>query len=201
MAVSRRGRSVFEKVAAPVVKALAGAGFTPNVLTVLGLFLTAVSVPFFGWGRSDGVFFLPAGLALALGSFFDGLDGLVARITGRQTRFGAFFDSFTDRVSDSFIVLGFALSGAVDEVLAVAMLASMMLVSYARARAESLGVDLKEVGLGERAVRLVAAVLGTFFAYVNVWAIFAAAVFITLVSAVTVVQRFAAVAAALSERR
>ncbi|MCS7136767.1 MAG: CDP-alcohol phosphatidyltransferase family protein [Candidatus Caldarchaeum sp.] len=201
MAVSKRGRKFFEKVVTPVVGSLVRANVSPNVLTVSGLLVTGVSLPFFSWGRADGVFFLLAGLLLALGSLLDGLDGLAARMMGKQTRFGAFLDSFTDRISDSFIVVGFVLSGVVDAVLAVAMLTAMMLVSYARARAESLAVDLKEVGLGERAVRLVAAVLGTFLAYVDASAILAAAFFITVVSAVTVVQRFAAVASALSETR
>ncbi len=134
---------------------------------------------------------------LAVSSFLDGLDGSLARLLGSQSRFGAFLDSFTDRVSDALIVFGFLLSGVVDAVLALGMLASSMLVSYARARAEALGVSLKEVGVGERAVRLLAAIVATFTAYINPLTIFAAAVFITAVSLITVVQRFFAAAAAL----
>lgn len=134
---------------------------------------------------------------MAAGSFLDGLDGSLARLLGSQSNFGAFLDSFTDRISDSLIVLGFLLSGAVDAVLALGMLASSMLVSYARARAEGLGVSLKEVGVGERAVRLLAAIAATFTAYINPLTLFAAAIFITVVSMITVVQRFIATAAAL----
>lgn len=170
-------------------------------MTALGLLLTMTSLPFYWLAQETPTYFVFAALTLALGGLFDGLDGYVARTQGKQTTFGAFLDSFTDRVSDSLVAAGFMLSGAVDPYLALTMLTSMMLVSYARARAESLNVDLKNVGIGERAVRIIAAIFGTFLAFFSPSILFFTAVFITAVSTVTVVQRFVAVASALSEKR
>ncbi|MDJ0271328.1 MAG: CDP-alcohol phosphatidyltransferase family protein [Aigarchaeota archaeon] len=197
MSISRRGRGFFEKSITPIVKLLAQLHVTPNMLTTAGLLLTATATLCYYLSQADPVYFLVSGALLAAGSFLDGLDGSLARLLGSQSNFGAFLDSFTDRISDSLIVLGFLLSGAVDAVLALGMLASSMLVSYARARAEGLGVSLKEVGVGERAVRLLAAIAATFTAYINPLTLFAAAIFITVVSMITVVQRFIATAAAL----
>ncbi|MEM0348659.1 MAG: CDP-alcohol phosphatidyltransferase family protein [Candidatus Caldarchaeum sp.] len=197
MSISRRGRGLFEKTITPIVKLLAHSSITPNMLTAAGLILTAAATICYYLSRENLGYFLLAGVLLAVSSFLDGLDGSLARLLGSQSRFGAFLDSFTDRVSDALIVFGFLLSGVVDAVLALGMLASSMLVSYARARAEALGVSLKEVGVGERAVRLLAAIVATFTAYINPLTIFAAAVFITAVSLITVVQRFFAAAAAL----
>ena len=197
MSISRRGRGIFEKSITPIVNLLAQLHVTPNMLTAAGLILTAMATPCYYLSRADPVYFLVSGALLAAGSFLDGLDGSLARLLGSQSNFGAFLDSFTDRISDSLIVLGFLLSGAVDAVLALGMLASSMLVSYARARAEGLGVSLKDVGVGERAVRLLAAIAATFTAYINSLTLFAAAIFITVVSIITVVQRFIATAAAL----
>ncbi|MEM4574457.1 MAG: CDP-alcohol phosphatidyltransferase family protein [Candidatus Caldarchaeum sp.] len=201
MALGRRGRGFFEKAAAPVVNGLAKTGISPNSLTVLGLLLTGTSLPCYWLARETPVYFVLAALALALGGFLDGLDGLVARTLGKQTAFGAFLDSFTDRISDSLVAAGFMLSGAVDPYLALTMLTAMMLVSYARARAESLNVELKNVGIGERAVRIIAAILGTLLAFISPSILFYTGVFITAVSIVTVAQRFIAVSSALSGKR
>lgn len=201
MALGRRGRGFFEKAAAPVVNGLAKTGISPNSLTVLGLLLTGTSLPCYWLARETPVYFVLAALALALGGFLDGLDGLVARTLGKQTAFGAFLDSFTDRISDSLFAAGFMLSGAVDPYLALTMLTAMMLVSYARARAESLNVELKNVGIGERAVRIIAAILGTLLAFISPSILFYTGVFITAVPIVTVAQRFIAVSSALSGKR
>ncbi|MEM1948382.1 MAG: CDP-alcohol phosphatidyltransferase family protein [Candidatus Caldarchaeum sp.] len=201
MALGRRGRGFFEKAAAPVVNGLAKTGISPNSLTVLGLLLTGTSLPCYWLARETPVSFVLAALALALGGLLDGLDGLVARTLGKQTAFGAFLDSFTDRISDSLVAAGFMLSGAVDPYLALTMLTAMMLVSYARARAESLNVELKNVGIGERAVRIIAAILGTLLAFISSSILFYTGLFITAVSTVTVAQRFIAVSSALSGKR
>lgn len=197
--VSRRGRSFFEKAVTPVVNAFAHMGFSPNMLTVLGLVATAASLPFFILAKAESPYFLAAATFLALGSFFDGLDGPLARLTGRNSNVGSFLDSFVDRVSDTLVVAGFMMTGFVNGFLGLAMLASSMLVSYVRARGESLNVSLKEVGLGERAVRLVAIILGTFLAYVYPLALPASALFVTAVSTVTVVQRVYVALSVLSE--
>jgi archaetidylinositol phosphate synthase len=189
MAVSRRGRGFFEKGVKPLVSLLSAVGITPNMLTVMGLVLTALSLVFYSWSRVDRLNLVYAALLIALGGLLDGLDGPLARLTGRQSNVGAFLDSFTDRVSDILLTVGFLLTGLVDVYLAVAMLSTSMLVSYARARGEALNVSLKEVGLGERAVRILAAIVGTLAASLLDFGLTAAAMFIVVVASITVVQR------------
>jgi archaetidylinositol phosphate synthase len=189
MAVSRRGRAFFEKGVKPLVSLLSAVGITPNMLTVMGLVLTALSLVFYSWSRVDRLNLVYAALLIALGGLLDGLDGPLARLTGRQSNVGAFLDSFTDRVSDILLTVGFLLTGLVDVYLAVAMLSTSMLVSYARARGEALNVSLKEVGLGERAVRILAAIVGTLAASLLDVGLTAAAMFIVVVASITVVQR------------
>jgi phosphatidylglycerophosphate synthase len=189
MAVSRRGRGFFEKGVKPLVSLLSAVGITPNMLTVMGLVLTALSLVFYSWSRVDRLNLVYAALLIALGGLLDGLDGPLARLTGRQSNVGAFLDSFADRVSDILLTVGFLLTGLVDVYLAVAMLSTSMLVSYARARGEALNVSLKEVGLGERAVRILAAIVGTLAASLLDVGLTAAAMFIVVVASITVVQR------------
>jgi archaetidylinositol phosphate synthase len=189
MAVSRRGRGFFEKGVKPLVSLLSAVGITPNMLTVMGLVLTALSLVFYSWSRVDRLNLVYAALLIALGGLLDGLDGPLARLTGRQSNVGAFLDSFTDRVSDILLTVGFLLTGLVDVYLAVAMLSTSMLVSYARARGEALNVSLKEVGLGERAIRILAAIVGTLAASLLDIGLTAAAMFIVVVASITVVQR------------
>jgi archaetidylinositol phosphate synthase len=189
MAVSRRGRGFFEKGVKPLVSLLSAVGITPNMLTVMGLVLTALSLVFYSWSRVDRLNLVYAAFLIALGGLLDGLDGPLARLTGRQSSVGAFLDSFTDRVSDILLTVGFLLTGLVDVYLAVAMLSTSMLVSYARARGEALNVSLKEVGLGERAVRILAAIVGTLAASLLDVGLTAAAMFIVVVASITVVQR------------
>ncbi len=189
MVVSSRGRGFFEKVVTPIVKAFAYAGFSPNMLTVGGLAFMVTTLPFFMLTRLDKIFFLAASFFLMLGGLLDGLDGLLARHIGKQSSIGAFVDSIADRVSDSLVVVGFMLTGLVDGFLGVGMLATSMLVSYARARAEALNVSLKDVGFGERAVRLLILIIGTLAAYFIPLALFYAAVTVTALATVTVIQR------------
>ncbi|MCS6769508.1 MAG: CDP-alcohol phosphatidyltransferase family protein [Candidatus Caldarchaeum sp.] len=197
MSVSRRGRSLFERAAVPLVRVFARLRVSPNALTAAGVALTMFSLLFYRLTVVDRFYFLPAGFALTAAALLDGLDGSLARLTGKESKLGAFVDSMSDRISDALIVVGFMLTGYVDGFLAVAMLASSMLVSYARARGESLNVSLKEVGLGERAVRVIAAILGTFLGYVNPAAVYVSAVFISVVSSITVGQRVWATASVL----
>lgn len=116
-----------------------------------------------GWVFAVGSVRL-GGLLLLLSGLCDALDGKMARASGRATAFGAFYDSTLDRVGESALFLGIALffvSGGVPEELApagaaaaIAALATGLLVSYTRARAEGLGLECK-VGVVQRAERVV----------------------------------------------
>lgn len=167
----------------------------PNSLTIFGLMLSFVSALLFA-GREV----LLAGVFLLASGFFDVLDGEVARINNRITRFGGFLDSVSDRFADAAVIIG-AMYGGLTSILflpgwftgTVAIVGSLM-VSYTRARAEAAGVGAS-VGIGERAVRMTVIVAGAFLGLVN-WAILLVAV----LSFITVFQRIAYVRKVLRPR-
>lgn len=145
-----------------IVDGMAATGIHPNLLTVFGLLVTAWAAVLFASGK-----FRWAAAVVFLAGFFDLADGPVARKQGRVTAFGAFFDSMLDRYSDMILYMGllvyYATIGRFFYVVltAVAMAGSFM-VSYSRARAESL-IPSCRVGFMERPERLVLIILGGAF--------------------------------------
>jgi CDP-diacylglycerol--glycerol-3-phosphate 3-phosphatidyltransferase len=126
----------------------------PDTLTVIGWTLALFSAILFGLGHTR-----IAGVVMLLGGLFDALDGAVARESNRMSSFGAFLDSTLDRLSESAIFVGlifFYASAALsyETLLAGIAMTFSLLTSYARARAEGLGIGC-EVGLLERAGRIV----------------------------------------------
>jgi CDP-diacylglycerol---glycerol-3-phosphate 3-phosphatidyltransferase len=152
------------------VTSLARTRITPNVLTTTGVSLclvAAVLVPFENRADELLVYWLAAAI-FVVGSLLDILDGALARVGGKSTPFGAFFDSTTDRVGEGAMLAAIALvfsrhgqDWAV--VIAVAAVVGSFLVSYTRARAEALGLK-GDVGLGSRAERVVLITAGLVFA-------------------------------------
>jgi CDP-diacylglycerol--glycerol-3-phosphate 3-phosphatidyltransferase len=179
----------------PVTEWLIRAGVRPNTITTVGALVVIVSAIAFGLGAVR----LGAGLLL-LSGIIDTLDGDVARATGQTTKFGAFYDSTLDRVGDGASFIGiaafllsapgirFPLLGAV--ICMIAVLASL-LVSYARARAEGLGLDCK-VGLVQRAERIILIGLPTLFVGAGPGGLVLTVIvaLLALGSVITVVQRF-----------
>ena len=141
------------RVAEYPARLLARAGVTPNALTLLGLVLNAVValVLALGYPLLGGVLVLGA-------NAFDMLDGALARVSGKGSRFGAFFDSTLDRYAEGLIYLGvmawlFRMGDAASLLAAYLSVVGSFMVSYARARAEGLGVE-GEVGLLPRPERI-----------------------------------------------
>jgi phosphatidylglycerophosphate synthase len=136
-------------------RALGRFGFSPNGLTILGSLLTA-SV---GLLAAQG-WFLAAGLCLWLFSLTDTLDGALARATDRVSRFGAFLDSVCDRYAEAAIFFGLvwwyqARGDTVGVALAYLALVGSLMVSYARARAEGIGLQAADVGWFQRPERII----------------------------------------------
>jgi CDP-diacylglycerol--glycerol-3-phosphate 3-phosphatidyltransferase len=190
-------RHGFERLLAPLVDGLIAARVRPNAITTLGTGVLGVAGIAFaaGWARAGGALLLASGV-------FDMLDGRVARGGGGTTRFGAFYDSTLDRVGESAlfggIALYFAAGGVSDQLrlwavgLTLAALAFGLTVSYARARAEGLGLDCT-VGMAQRAERIVGLGVPTLFfgAGPHGLLLFVIVTLLALVAAVTVVQRIA----------
>lgn len=145
-----------------VVSGLAATRITPNMFTFLALAVNSWAAVLFAMGR-----FHKAAAVLFLAGFLDMADGQVARRIGRVTAFGAFLDSTLDRYSDLALYMGlvvyYTLIGrSFYMMLAAVAMASSFMVSYSRARAESLIPSCK-VGFMERPERLVLLIIGGAF--------------------------------------
>jgi len=133
--------------------------FSPNVLSVIGFIITVTAA-----------FVIPhslllGGVCIMIGGIFDMLDGMVARTTGRASKFGAFLDSVLDRYSDAFLFLSIAwyLAAHGDHAgsfLSIGTLVGAFLISYARARAEGLG-ETCHTGIMERPERIILLIIST----------------------------------------
>jgi CDP-diacylglycerol--glycerol-3-phosphate 3-phosphatidyltransferase len=174
--LSSKARDTFRHVTEPAGHALAKAGITANSLTGIGL------------AGSLGAGALIATGEPVIGGAVSLLDGAVAKASGRSSRRGAFLDSVVDRLSDAAVLAGLIWYAAIRDLDAMAMLAALVLglsliVSYIKARAESLGFACN-VGIAERPERVIvlgfALLLG--HAEAGLWVLAAG-------TAITVVQR------------
>jgi CDP-diacylglycerol--glycerol-3-phosphate 3-phosphatidyltransferase len=198
---------------APIARRLHALGVSANAVTVLGFLVTVAGAALLTAGQPWAAL-----VVLLLGTLSDTLDGQIARAAGGGTRFGAFLDSTLDRLSDAALAvaavcLGASIvdpgsilpTGATAYVLfwsGLLLLVASFLVSYIRAKAESLGVGAS-VGLAPREARIAIYLVG-----VAAWAVtsnpqlFAAAVLVTaFLATVTVIQRIAHMATALNEKK
>ena len=172
----------------------------PNTITTVGTLVVVLAALAFAFGRAHW-----GGFLLLLSGVCDMLDGRVARDGGAPTVFGAFYDSTLDRAGESALFAGIAagfLQGGVPTghltlavVLCFVALASSLLVSYTRARAEALGIQCN-VGIAQRAERVVWLGAPTMFfgAGPNGIVLFWVVAVLALATTVTVVQRVAHVA-------
>lgn len=179
----------------PITQGLIRAGVTPNAITTFAAVVVLVSaVAFgFGWIRFGGALLLLSGV-------LDTLDGDVARAAGQATKFGAFYDSTLDRLGDGVTFIGIATYllttpgtryPVLGAVLCMVAILSSVLVSYARARAEGLGLDCK-VGLVQRAERILVIGLPASFLGAGPGGMILQVIvaLLALGSTITVVQRF-----------
>jgi CDP-diacylglycerol--glycerol-3-phosphate 3-phosphatidyltransferase len=174
----------------PAVSVFARLSVKPNWLTTAGFGFSLGAGALFATGH----FFL-GGLVALLSAICDAIDGSLARRSGTVTTFGRFYDSFLDRYSELAVFIGLAFfysrrDMVLQEVLVNLALAGSLMVSYARARAEGLGLDCK-VGVMERPERLTAIIAGSLLASMfNAQWIFTGALWILAVlTNVTAVQR------------
>ena len=144
---------------------LARTRVTPDALTACGVALcVAAAVLVFFENRNEILFYWLGAVVFVVGSVLDILDGALARTSGKGTPFGAFLDSTTDRVSEGFMLGAIALVFYRDRhevalAFAFAAVAGSFLVSYTRAKAESIGLR-GDVGIGSRAERVVVITAG-----------------------------------------
>ncbi len=172
-----------------VARALAATGITPNILTLVGLAAMCGIGVLLGFG-----YFALGGALIIVAGLFDSLDGTLARLTNRATAFGAFLDSTTDRFAEGALFLGIMYAflqrgiALAAYIIFLAMLGTLM-VSYARARAEGIGVKCDE-GLLTRFERMGILVIGLILtAFFGDAPILIALALIAIFANVTAVQR------------
>jgi CDP-diacylglycerol--glycerol-3-phosphate 3-phosphatidyltransferase len=189
--LSRQLRPAAGKLLEPIARALLSIGVTPDVVTAIGTAgVATAALVFYPQGQ-----LLTGTLVITLFVLSDALDGTMARLGGTASRWGAFLDSVLDRVGDAAIFSGLALwFAAEDNQLGVALsllcLVLGAVVSYAKARAEGLGMTA-DVGFAERTDRLIAVLVGAGFVGLGLPTGFLIGVLLLLAiaSGVTVFQR------------
>lgn len=176
-----RLEGVFQKLAYFVSKT----GLTPNILTIISLLVALVGF-FLVIIYKSGVLL---SIAILLSGFIDILDGALARLQARTTPKGAFLDSFNDRVCEILFALCFIELG-LDPRIVIVFATSSMMISYARARGENMGIQLSGVGFMERAERLILMALVGFLLDLNFIIAHLVYLLATLLTVLTVIQRF-----------
>lgn len=162
--VSNNLRTRVRGLAEPVARGFGHLGLTPNHLTLIGFGLAVIAAL-----AAAQQAWLAAGVLVLVGGTFDLFDGALARATNKVSKLGAFYDSVFDRWGEGFVYVGIAWGSATagfleGAVLATAALASAVMVSYTRAKSESLGftpgTGMANVGLAPREVRIAILTVG-----------------------------------------
>ncbi len=176
-------RASLHGVADPIARLLLRAHVRPNHLTILGLGVSVAAAHAFFQGR-----FRVGAMLLAVAGLFDFFDGSLARLAGRDSPFGAFLDSVVDRYSDLLVLLGIVLfyersDDAVGVFFTMITLVGTVMVSYTKARAQSVGVPC-DIGLMERPERMIVLIGGGLFGLLT-----PAMIALAILTNVTAVQR------------
>jgi len=159
-------------------------GISPTGWTIISLVVAIISGYFYSQGGWKN--WAIAGILLLISGFIDIIDGAVARVSKRITSKGAFLDSTIDRLSEIAVYSGIVLSGTVPYIYVFFAIIFSIMVSYIRAKGESLGVKTFGVGIGERAERLIVLAVFSVIGEVTIGVI---AVFI--LALITFIHKFA----------
>lgn len=198
---NQKARGMVAGVVEPVARRLLAVGLTPDAVTYIGAAATSVAALWF-FPRGQ---FVPGVIIIAVFAFSDLLDGTMARLSGRAGPWGNYLDSTLDRVADGAVFGGvliyFATQGqAWPTAAAWVCLVGGFTISYAKARAESVGATAN-VGIAERAERLIVILLAAFVTGLGVtWLLPAATAVLAMLTLITIAQRFTHVRQQLAPR-
>jgi archaetidylinositol phosphate synthase len=159
-------------------------GLKPNHVTLISFCCSLAAALSFVLVAEHSLKGIYAGILLLLSGLFDATDGVMARLYREESNFGAFLDSVLDRVSEIIVYWGLIYSKLVEWSVGLVAMSGSLMVSYARARAEQLGSEMKGVGIAERPERLLILAVAAFLGQLN-----AGVFLIALLSAITVLQR------------
>jgi archaetidylinositol phosphate synthase len=187
-------RNSLEPIMSKLGLIFASLGLSANFWTILGLATSILASAVYAMPTATLTIKFPWFYASIIGSilllisgFFDIIDGNVARVTRQSSKKGAFLDSSLDKLAEAIVFIGIATGNLANPLLCMIALSLSLTVSYVRARAESFGIELKGIGIGERAERLlIIAIMGLIpIAGIMQWAV----IVVSIVSGITLIQR------------
>jgi archaetidylinositol phosphate synthase len=187
--VSSKLKEQFEETVKSLVNPLDKIGITPNLLTILGVMIAIGTSYAYTIVSQNKFYLIYCGLLILLSGFVDAIDGVLARSTGKATKFGGFFDSISDRYSDAIIYTGIIIAGLCNQLIGIITLFSSLLVSYSRARAEMEGIQMAGIGLAERAERMIFLSICSIASYWWTPALNYGIIILAILAHITIVQR------------
>ncbi len=179
-----RLRQKLSIIVSGIARSLAGTGISPNHITILSLIFTSLGFLVVYLYRNIYLYIL----FILLSGLCDVLDGAIARLTGRVSRFGAFLDSTIDRVNDFLIIYPLKYLGLDTDLVVLSIILSI-LISYTRARAESLGLKMEGVGIIERAERIIFVIVIALLISISMEVAYILLWILIIFSLITVIQR------------
>jgi len=185
-------RETLNPILEKIGKGFASTGLSPNFWTCVGLVFALISAVVYGLGIEFGL--IIGGILLLVSGFFDVVDGQVAKVTGKTSKKGSYFDSMFDKIAEVAIFLGILVGGYAEPYLVLIAITLSLLVSYARAKSDAINIKLQGVGIGERAERLlVIAIIGIigFMEY--------AVLIVVIIAGITLIQRMVVTAKNIKE--
>ncbi len=165
-------------------RGFASTGLPANFWTGIGLGFALVSALVYGMGIEFGL--IIGGVLLLVSGFFDMVDGQVARVTAKTSKKGEYLDSMSDKIAEVAILLGIMIGGYAEPYLVLLAMGLSLLVSYARAKSDIIGIKLRGIGIGERAERLLVIALVGIAGFIEY-----ALIIVVVIAGVTLVQRMA----------
>ena len=175
-------------------------GLTPNIISVFGVSFSIFSAIIYVISLNNAwLLFIAASLLLASG-FCDVLDGILARTYNQESVFGSFFDSVLDRYSDAVIFVGIILGGLCNPFWGLFAIVGSFLVSYTRAKGESLGIEMTSIGLMERAERLIILIVSSFITFFWLPALNIGVASLAILTNFTVIERGSYIYRALKKK-
>ena len=163
-------------------KGFASTGLPPNFWTSVGLGFAFFSSIVYGIGMEYGL--IIGGILLLISGFFDMIDGQVARVTNKVSKKGGYLDSMFDKIAETAIFLGILIGNYAEPYLVLLAITLSLLVSYARAKSDSLNIKLQGVGIGERAERLLVIAIIGIIGFMEI-----AVLIVVIIAAITIIQR------------
>ena len=173
-------------------KGFAATGLSPNFWTCVGLAFALISAVVYGLGIEFGL--IIGGILLLVSGFFDVVDGQVAKVTGKTSKKGSYFDSMFDKIAEVAIFLGILVGGYAEPYLVLLAITLSLLVSYARAKSDAINIKLQGIGIGERAERLLVIAIIGIIGYMEI-----AVMIVVIIAGITLIQRMVVTAKNIKE--